>query len=62
MLLLIAGPTGVYLLDFSVCLLLRLYLCFTSWLNLDLYVLGDDTLVSKGSYMQTKYICVLIHI
>ena len=26
------------------------------------YVLGDDALISKGSFMQTKYLCVLIHI
>ena len=29
---------------------------------LDLYVLGDDALISYGSFMQTKYLCVLIHI
>ena len=29
---------------------------------LDLYVLGDDALISKGSFMQNKYLCVLIHI
>ena len=28
----------------------------------DLYVLGDIALISKGSFMQTKYLCVLIHI
>ena len=26
------------------------------------FVLGDDALISKGSFMQTKYLCVLIHI
>ena len=36
--------------------------CFISLLYLDLYVLGDDALISKGSFMQTKYLCVLIHI
>ena len=30
--------------------------------GIDLYVLGDDALISKGSFMQTKYLCVLIHI
>ena len=29
---------------------------------LDLYVLGDGALISKGSFMQTKHLCVLIHI
>ena len=59
--------TGVYLLDFfcsgiQFYLLLSPYLCFNSLLYLDLYVLGDDALISKGSFMQTKYLCVLIHI
>ena len=69
MLWLFVEPTGVYmyLLD-SFCsgiqfyLLLSPYLCFISFLYLDLYVLGDDALISKGSFMQIKHICVLIHI
>ena len=67
MLLLFVGPTGAYLLD-SFCssiqfyLLLSPYLCFISLLYLDLYVLGDDQLISYGSFMQTKYLIVLIHI
>ena len=61
------GPTGVYLLDIfcsgiQFYLLLSPYLCFISFLYLDLYVLGDDALISKGSFMQTKYLCGLIHI
>ena len=44
-------PTGVYLLDFfcsriQLYLLLSPYLCFISFLYLDLYVLGDDELIS----------------
>ena len=67
MLWLFVGPTGVYLLDFFCSgiqfnLLLSTYPCFISLLNLDLYVLGDDALISLGSFMQTKYLCVLIHI
>ena len=51
MLLLFDGPTGVYLLDFfcfgsSFYLLLSPYLCFISFLYLDLYVLGDDAFLS----------------
>ena len=58
MLWLFVGPTGVYLLDFicsgiQFCLLLGPYLCFISFLYLDLYVLGDDALISKGFFMQT---------
>ena len=58
---------GVYLLDFFCSgiqfnLLLSPYPCFVSLLYLDLYVLGDDALVGWGSFMQTKYLCVLIHI
>ena len=67
MLLLFVGPTGVYLLDFfcsgfQFYLLLSPYLCFISLLYLDLYVFGDDALTSSGSFMHTKYLCVLIHI
>ena len=43
-------------------LLLSPYLSFISFLYLDLYVLGDDSLISYGSFMQTKHLCVLIHI
>ena len=67
MLWLFVGPTGVYLLDFfcsgiQLYLLLSPYRCFMSFLYLDLYVPGDDALICKGSFMQTKYLCVLIHI
>ena len=53
MLWLFVGPTGVYLLDFfctriQFYLLLSPYLCFISLLCLDLYVLGDDSLIVKG--------------
>ena len=46
-----ARPTGVYLLDFFCSgiqfnLLLSPYPCFISLLYLDLYVLGDDALIS----------------
>ena len=45
------GPTWVYLLDsFCSCiqfyLLLSPYHCFISFLYIDLYVLGDDALIS----------------
>ena len=43
-------------------LLLSPYLCFISFLYLNLYVLGDDALISWESFMQTKHLCVLIHI
>ena len=67
MLWLFVRPTRVYLLDFfcsgiQFYLLLSPYFCFISMLFLDLYVLGDDALIRKGSFMQTKYLCVLIHI
>ena len=69
MLWLFVQPTGVYMyqLDFfcpgiQFYLLLSPYICFISLLYLDLYVLGDDALISKGSFMQTKILCVLIHI
>ena len=67
MIWLFVGPTGLYLLDFFCLgihfhLQLSPYLCLISLLYLDLYVLGDDALISKGSFMQTKYLRVLIHI
>ena len=51
MLWLFFGPSGVYLLDFFCSgiqfnLLLSPYPCFISLLYLDLYVLGDDALIS----------------
>ena len=47
----VVRPTGVCLLDFFCSglrfyLLLSPYLCFISFLYLDLYVLGDDALIS----------------
>ena len=51
MLWVFVGPTGVYLNDFfcsgiQFYLLLSLYICFISLLYLDLFVLGDDSLIS----------------
>ena len=51
MLLLFVGPTGVDLLDFfcsgiQFYFLLSPYFSFISLLYLDLYVLGDDALIS----------------
>ena len=51
MLWLFVVHTGVYLLDFfcsriQICLLLSPYLCIISLLYLDIYVLGDDALIS----------------
>ena len=51
MLWLFVGPTRVYRLDFfysgiQFYLLLSPYLCFISFLYLDLYVLRDDALIS----------------
>ena len=49
----VVRPTGIYLLDFFCAgiqfyLLLSPYICFISFLYLDLYVLGDDALISQG--------------
>ena len=60
----VVRPTGVYLLGFfcsgiQFYLLLSLYLCFISFLYLDLYVLRDDVLISF--FHATKNLCVLIH-
>ena len=51
MLRLFVGPTRAYLLDFF-CSCIQFYLllspglCFISLLYLDIYVLGDDALIS----------------
>ena len=63
----IVRPIRVYLLDFfcssiQFYLLLSSYHWFISFLYLNLYVLGHDELISKGSFMQTEHQCVLIHI
>ena len=55
-------PVGFLLLCIQFYLLLSPYLCFISFLYLDLYVLGDVVLLSYGSSMQIKHLCVLIHI
>ena len=48
-------PVGCFFAPvFRVFLLLSPYLCFISFSYLDLYVLGDDALISLGSFMQTN--------
>ena len=59
MLWLLSGPQGRGV-NFHV--LLSPYLCFISFLYLDLYVRGDNSWIIKDSFMQANYICVLIHI
>ena len=55
-------PVGFLLLRHSVLFTVEslslLYLLVL--LYLDLYVLGDDALISPWSFMQTKYICVWV--
>ena len=51
MLLAVVRPTRVYLLDFfwsgiQFYVLISPYLCFISFLYLDLYVVGDDAWIS----------------
>ena len=63
----VIGTTGVCLLDFfcssvRLCVLLSPCLCFVSFLCLDLYVFGDDALISWGSFMQAGHLCVLVYI
>ena len=54
-------PTRVYLLDFC-CFCIQLYILLSYYLSfiflyLDLYVLGEDAWISKGSFMHTKLLC-----
>ena len=58
--------TRVYFLDFF-CSGFQFYLLSSPYLRfisyyLDLYVLGDDAMISYGSFMQTRHLYVLIHI
>ena len=67
MLWLFSGPPGFtcwisFTLVLSFYVLSRPYLCFISFLYLDLSVLGDNVWLGKGSFMQTKILFVLIHI
>ena len=62
MLCLWRGPPWFTCSGMQLYVLLSPYLCFISFLYLDLYVLGDDTLISKGSFMRTKHLSVFIHI
>ena len=55
-------PVGFFCSGVQFYLLLGPYLCFIFLSYLDLYVLGDDALISWESFMQTKYLRVLIHI
>ena len=49
-------------LRYSVLFTVEFYLSFISLLYVDLYILGDDAFISWGSFMQTIYQCILIHI
>ena len=42
--------------------LLSPYLCFISFLYLDFNVLGNNSLISYRYVMQTKHLCILIHL
>ena len=50
-------PVGFLLLWYSVLFTVE----SISLLYLVLYVLGDNALISLGSFMQTKHLCVLIY-
>ena len=63
----VIGPT-VFKLDFFysgiqlyMYILLSPYLCFISFMHIDLYLV-DDTSISLGSFMRTKYQSLFIHI
>ena len=68
MLWLFVGPTRVYLLDYfcssiQFYVLLSPYPCFISFLDLYLYVIGDDAWLSKKFFMQKKIsICLDPHL
>ena len=53
---------GFILLQYSVVCTAESLSLIYPFLYIDLYDLGDDSLVSYGYLMQTKNLCVLIHI
>ena len=55
-------PVGFLLLWYSVLFTVESLSLLYLLLYHDLYVLGDDALISSGSLIQTKYLCVLIYI
>ena len=55
-------PVGFLLIRYSVLFTVEPLSLLHLLLYLDLYVLGDDALISKGYFIQTKYLCVLINI
>ena len=62
----VVGPTrgltvGFLLLQYSFVYIVE-FLFFISVLYLDLFLIGDDTSMSLGSFMRTKHLFVLIHI
>ena len=58
----IEGKRGFSNSGIKLYVLLSLYLCFISFLYLDLYVLGDDAWISYGSFMPTKHLCLDPHL
>ena len=54
----VSGPPGFNYLIFcygiQLFVLLSPYLCFVTFLYLDSYVLGDDSWISQGSFMQNQ--------
>ena len=66
MLWLLSGPMEftcwIYFAVYSVLCAVESLFCFISFLYIDSYVLGDDAQICKVSFMQTKHLCVLIHI
>ena len=52
---------GFLISGIQLYILLSPYLCFVSFLYLDLCLL-DDTSISEGYFMQTKHLFILIHI
>ena len=60
----VVRPTGVYLLDFfcsgiQFYVLLGPFLCLVDLFISYLYVLGDNSWINYGSFVQTKHLCVL---
>ena len=58
----VVWPTGVKLLWYSVMGTFESLCLLCLFLYIDLYLLGEYTLISEGSFMQTKHLHVSIRI
>ena len=57
-----SGPPGLNCWVFSVVCTVESFPLFNVLFMFTCFVLGDDVSISKGPFMRTKHLCVLVHI